>query len=95
MRLPVLALLGASALAGCAPTLPAIGGDPASATTTVSSTSYRSPFRDSMKFGLVEPRPWRETNDRVRDLGGADAQMLGDSDEDPIPSGGATHGHKH
>ena len=91
----MLALLGASALAGCAPAVPKIGVDPASATTAIPSSPYLSPFRDSGRFSLVEPRPWRETNDRVRDLGGADAQMLGDSDEDPIPSGGAAHGHKH
>lgn len=96
MRLVVLAMLGASAVAGCAPALPAVGGDPASPAEPASQLQYRSPFRDYVKFGLVEPRPWRETNDRVRALGGPNLQMQGDSDEDPVPAKDAAGDqHKH
>lgn len=79
-----LAIAAVSSLAACTPGLPAVGGDPTSSAAT-SWTSYRSPFTGYIRMDLVEPRPWRETNDRVRDLGGPDAQMMGDSDEDPVP----------
>lgn len=96
MKLVVLAMLGASAVAGCAPALPYAGGDPASPAAPASQSQYRSPFKDYVKFGLVEPRPWRETNDRVRALGGPNLQMQGDSDEDPIPAKDAAGDqHKH
>jgi hypothetical protein len=78
-------ILAALMLAGCAPPLPAIGGDPARVTGPSKPISYVSPFAGYAKPVLVEPRAWRETNDRVRDLGGLDAQMQGESDEDPIP----------
>jgi hypothetical protein len=83
MRLAMLAMLAASGLAGCAPSLPAVGGDPA------------SPLQGDGNFGLVEPRPWRETNDRVRDLDGPDAHMLGDSEDDPIPGRATAHDRHH
>lgn len=96
MRLVVLAMLAASAVAGCAPALPSIGGDPASPAAPASQSQYRSPFKDYVKFGLVEPRPWRETNDRVRALGGPNVQMQADSEDDPMPAKDAAGDqHKH
>jgi hypothetical protein len=80
-----IATVAVTALAACAPRLPSAGGDPASSALT-SRISYQTPFAGYVRMDLVGPRPWRATNDRVRDLGGPDAQMLGDSDEDPIPS---------
>ncbi len=79
---PVLAAL---VLGACAPALPMTGADPASASATTGPLSYRSPFKDYVTFKPVEPRPWRETNDRVRDLGGPDKQMQADSEDDPLP----------
>lgn len=91
----MLAMLAASGLAGCAPSLPAVGGDPASPTIATPPAPYRSPFQGYVKFGLVEPRPWRETNDRVRELDGPDAHMLGDSEDDPIPGRATAHDRHH
>lgn len=82
IALPMLACLG---LAACAPALPMTGADPASASATTPPHSYRSPFKDYVTFRPVDPRPWRETNDRVRDLGGPDKQMQADSEDDPLP----------
>jgi hypothetical protein len=78
----VLAVL---TLAACAPVPPMIGADPAAASADGRSPSYRSPFKDYVKFAPIEPRSWRETNDRVRDLGGPDPHMLADSEDDPMP----------
>ncbi len=83
---PVLAVL---ALAACAPALPMTGADPASASAATGSHPYRSPFKDYVTFKPVDPRPWRETNDRVRDLGGPDKQMQADSYDDPLPRSSA------
>jgi len=79
-----IATVAVAALAACAPHLPSAGGNPASSAVT-SRTSYQTPFAGYVRMDLVEPRPWRATNDRVRDLGGPDAHMLRESDEDPIP----------
>lgn len=80
-----LAISSSMILAACAPALPLAGGDPALSVTATPPITYRSSFKDYVKFGLVEPRPWRETNDRVRDLGGPDPQMQADSEDDPMP----------
>ncbi len=82
MTVPMLAAL---ALGVCAPALPMMGADPASASATTPPHSYRSPLKDYVKFEPVDPRPWRETNDRVRDLGGPDPHMLADSEDEPLP----------
>lgn len=84
MRLAVV-VAGALALAACAPVLPMAGADPAGASTPAGSHPYRSPFKDYTTFKPVDPRPWRETNDRVRDLGGPDKQMQADSEDEPLP----------
>lgn len=78
-------MLAALALAACAPALPMAGADPANASATTGPSSYRSPFKDYVTFRPVDPRPWRETNDRVRDLGGPDRQMQADSEDEPLP----------
>lgn len=85
MRRVALAILGSIAMTACAPSLPMAGADPARVSPTTELVPYRSPFKDYVKFELVEPRPWRETNDRVRDLGGPDPQMQADSEDDPMP----------
>lgn len=83
---PVLSLIASSLiLASCAPSLSLIGGDPSQSSAKVAAVEYRTPFSRFVKYDLVEPRPWRETNDRVRDLNGPDAQMQADSEDDPIP----------
>lgn len=79
-------MVAASALAACTPVLPTIGGDPTVSPAVTSPITYRSPFTGYVRMDLVEPRPWRATNDRVRDLGGSDAQMKDESDEAPAPS---------
>ncbi len=76
----------AFAVVACVPSPPSIGGDPASPSPLWSRSTYQSPFKGYVRMELVEPRPWRATNDRVRDLGGANAQMQGDTDEDPASS---------
>lgn len=95
MRLVVPSVLSALFLAGCAPTLPMAGGDPASPSGATSPKSYESPFKGYVRFDLVEPRSWRETNDRVRVFGGPNIQMQSDSEDDAEPKPGAPHGHKH
>ncbi len=90
-----LCILGAIALSGCAPVLPMAGGDPASPSVAIPSRPYQSPFKDYARFDLVEPRSWRETNERVRVFGGPNIQMQSDSEDDPQPGAGAAHGHKH
>ena len=78
-------MLAALTLAACAPSLPMAGADPAAAAAGAPGQAYRSPFKDYVTFKPVDPRPWRETNDRVRDLGGPDKQMQADSEDDPLP----------
>lgn len=91
----VLSLLGIVIVAGCAPSLPLPGGDPASSAASISPAPYRSPFKDFARLELTEPRPWRETNERVRVFGGPNTQMLSDSEDDPPPGAGEGHDHKH
>ncbi len=95
MRQVTLSMLGALALAGCAPSLPMAGGDPASPSAATPSRPYQVLFKDAARFDLVEPRSWRETNERVRVFGGPNIQMQSDSEDDPQPAAGTAHGHKH
>lgn len=95
MRLVTLSILGTLALVGCAPSLPMAGGDPALPSAAIPSRPYRSLFKDDARFDLVEPRSWRETNERVRVFGGPNIQMQSDSEEDAQLDSGAAHGHKH
>lgn len=83
MRRVAFAVLASLASAACAPALPRAGADPAEAAVTVTPRPYQSPFKDHVSFRPVDPRPWRETNDRVRDLGGPDRQMQADSEDEP------------
>jgi hypothetical protein len=95
MRLVTLSAFGILALAGCSPSLPMPGGDPASPSAAIPTKPYRSVFMDDARFDLVEPRSWRETNERVRVFGGPNIQMQSDSEEDDQLDSGAAHGHKH
>lgn len=72
-------------LAACTPALPMAGADPAGVSMPAGPYSYRSPFKGYVTLKPVDPRPWRETNDRVRDLGGPDKQMQADSEDDLLP----------
>ncbi len=58
-------------LAACAPSTPFAAVDPADPAHGAPMPAYRSPFLDQPAFAVVDARPWRESNDLVRRLGGA------------------------
>lgn len=88
LRLRLVATITGAAfvVVACVPRPPSIGGDPASPSPLNGQSTYQSPFKGYVRMDLVEPRPWRATNDRVRDLGGGNTQMQGDTDEDSASS---------
>lgn len=63
------------AAAGCAPALPFEAANPSDTSKGGEDLRYVSPFQSQSRFETAEPRPWRETNDMVRALGGAHAHM--------------------
>ncbi|WP_374443347.1 hypothetical protein [Stella sp.] len=75
-------------LAACAPAAPFAADDPADPTHRAATPAYRSPFAGQPAFAVAEPRPWRETNDLVRRLGGAAGHLR----EPPAPDGDGTGG---
>ncbi len=58
------------ALGACAPAQPFAADDPSDPAQPTAALSYTSPFAGQPGFAVVQPRPWRETNDLVRRLGG-------------------------
>lgn len=66
MMLAALATLATA----CAPATPYAGNDPADPGVAAALPIYQSPFSGQPAFATVEPRPWRQTNDLVRGLGG-------------------------
>lgn len=73
----------ASLLAACAPGDPFAADDPADPARRAAVPAYQSPFASQPAFAVVEPRPWRETNDLVRRLGGPAGHLR----EAPEPGG--------
>jgi len=65
--LPVAAGMLAGLLQGCSamPASPWTGFDPSDASAPVPPASYRSTVASYASQGPVEPRPWREQNERV------------------------------
>ncbi len=66
MKISVLAAT-ALALGGCAATLPAdpIGPDPADSAVPVAAPRYVPVTSGTADYRPVEPKPWRDMNDRV------------------------------
>jgi len=67
-----LALPAVLALAGCAGTLPAItsGPDPADAAAAIVTPPYVPVTAGAVSHQPVEPKPWRDMNERVAPRGG-------------------------
>lgn len=72
------------ALAACAPTS-LVGGDPSDSTVAVPAKVYAPVPTEIVTWQPARTRPWRETNDRVRRLGGPNAHMRADSAEEDAP----------
>lgn len=66
-RARALALAGAAAaiLAGCIPTAPLVGADPADPTVPVASVRYRSGIAPYTSMRPAPPSGWKEQNERV------------------------------
>lgn len=76
-------------LAACAPSTPFAADRPDDPALPVAATSYASPFAGQPRFATVEARPWRQTNDLVRRLGGPAGHLREPPEaDDPVTGGG-------
>ena len=63
----IAAFLLVATIAGCTPSLPVIhsGPDPSDGKSAVTPTAYKSVIAGTANYQPVEPKSWREMNERV------------------------------